>query len=110
MTVHRDDGVFKEDVHHVNRRCALPAGSDVHNYTEPVLSSLITQRRHLKGPKSTHCSRHAIKGGEAGSLVDGALALFDIAAPDPISYFTKFSAATGQFFTFHCPRGLAHAF
>lgn len=109
LTVHCNGGFLEEHIHGGDSgRCASIADPDVHDHTEPQLGGLVAQRRHFICPLSSHCSRHAIEGGEVADLADAASALFDVARSDPISYTAIFPTGTGQRFTLHQPRGLTH--
>ena len=109
LAVHCDDGFLEEQVHSGNgRRRPFTADPDVHNHTEPQLGGLVTQRCYLKRPLSSYGSGHAIKGAEVANLADAAAALFDVATSDPVSHTTHLPIGTGQLFTLHQTRGLAH--
>lgn len=109
LAVHCDDGLLEEHIDSGNSgRRPFTADPDVHNHTEPQVVGLVTQRCHLKCPLSSYGSRHAIKGAEVANLADAAVALFDVATSDPVSYTTNLPTGTRQLFTLHQTRGLAH--
>lgn len=109
LAVHCNGGFLQEHIHSGNSgRCAFTADPDVHNHAEPQLSGLVAQRCHFKRPFSSYRSRHAIKGVEVANLADAAVAQFDLTTSEPVSYTTNLFAGTGQLFTLHQPRGLAH--
>lgn len=109
LAVHCDGGFLEVHIDSGDRgRCTLAADPDVHDHSEPQLGGLVAQRRHFKCPLSSYCSRHAIKGGDVAHLADAAVAPFDVATSDAVSYTTNLPISTGKLLTLHQPRGLAH--
>lgn len=108
LAVHCHHGVLEKDVHSGDSsRGPLCADPDVHNHTEPVLSSLITQRCHFKCTLCFYCSRQAIKGAQRAIMADGAVGLFDVTSPDPMSHTADLLTGTRQLLTLYQARSLA---
>lgn len=110
LTVHCHSGVFEENVQDGDSGgCPFAADPRVHDHTEPLVATFITQGCQLKCPLGGYSSRHGIKGCDVTIFADAAFPAFGEATSVPVYYIALLSTGTGYLLATGHPRGLARA-